>query len=202
MFGLLNGENEDYFEGDITYDRNGNILKLTRKGVTSTKDIDIIDQLTYNYQAHSNYLMAVGDTADKEGFIDGNTSGNDYEYDLNGNMTIDQNKEIINIEYNHLNLPVKVEFASTSNTGKFIAYTYDATGIKLEKAVQRENISEIQRTYYAGAYIYEKPTFASPPLLKFISQPEGYIEPDNQDGFDYVYQYKDHTSTKLLVLFL
>ena len=27
---------------------------------------------------------------------------------------------------------------------------------------------------------------------KFISQPEGYIEPNTSGGFDYVYQYKDH----------
>ena len=26
----------------------------------------------------------------------------------------------------------------------------------------------------------------------FITQPEGYIEPNTDGGFDYVYQYKDH----------
>ena len=25
-----------------------------------------------------------------------------------------------------------------------------------------------------------------------IAQPEGYIEPNAQNGFDYIYQYKDH----------
>jgi len=28
--------------------------------------------------------------------------------------------------------------------------------------------------------------------IKFISHPEGYIEPNNQGSFDYVFQYKDH----------
>ncbi len=107
-------------------------------------------------------------------------------------MTKDKNKDIINIEYNHLNLPKKVEFATQSMTGKYIEYVYDATGVKLEKRVQEENLSSLSYTYYQGAYIYEKSTFSSPLTLKFISQPEGYIEPDNQGGFDYIYQYKDH----------
>ena len=40
------------------------------------------------------------------GFADKtNTQTGDYEYDANGNMTIDRNKNITNILYNHLNLP-------------------------------------------------------------------------------------------------
>jgi RHS repeat-associated protein len=174
-------------------------LKLTRKGVTSCNTIDIIDQLTYNYQSHSNQLSLVGDTADEHGFKDGNTSGNDFEYDLNGNMTIDKNKEIINIEYNHLNLPTKVEFA-TSNpnafTAKYISYVYDATGVKQAKYVQEEGLSGVSSIEYSGAFIYERGPDKSPIRLKFISQPEGYIEPVNSSdlslGFDYVYQFKDH----------
>ncbi len=41
-------------------------------------------------------------------------------------------------------------------------------------------------TDYSGNYIYLNDS------LQMISQPEGYIEPNNQDGFDYIYQYKDH----------
>ncbi len=110
----------------------------------------------------------------------------------NGNLTKDENKEIIDIRYNHLNLPTNVEFLSASITGKGITYVYDATGVKLAKHVQEEGLSSTQNTYYAGAYIYEQSTGMSPTNLKFISQPEGYIEPDNQGSFDYVYQFKDH----------
>ena len=33
----------------------------------------------------------------------------DYTYDANGNLKSDANKGITNIEYNHLNLPTKIE---------------------------------------------------------------------------------------------
>ena len=39
-------------------------------------------------------------------FNDGtNGSNTDYDYDLNGNLTLDNNKAISSIVYNHLNLP-------------------------------------------------------------------------------------------------
>ncbi len=110
-------------------------------------------------------------------------------------MIKDKNKDIINIEYNHLNLPKKIDFETNDpNTfsGKYIRYFYDATGVKLAKSVQEENVSGLSYTFYNGAYIYEKSSGSSTTNLKFISQPEGYIEPDNQGGFDYVYQFKDH----------
>ena len=116
-----------------------------------------------------------------EGFIDGNTTGDDYTYDTNGNMTQDKNKGITGIEYSHLNLPTTVNFG-TSNK---IEYIYDATGVKQKKIVSTGTTTE-----YAGNYIYEKTTVGE--QLKFFNQPEGYVEPDGSGGFDYVYQYKDH----------
>jgi hypothetical protein len=39
-------------------------------------------------------------------FKDGtNTGTDDYSYDANGNLTLDNNKAISSITYNHLNLP-------------------------------------------------------------------------------------------------
>lgn len=196
MIGDLDGEQEDFFEGDINYDKNGNILSLKRKGATTSNTIDLIDDLDYDYFSMSNQLSRVSDTADDNGFKDGNTSGNDYTYDANGNMIEDKNKDIINIEYNHLNLPKKVEFATQSMTGKYIEYVYDATGVKLAKRVQQDGLALINFTYYSGAFIYSASNSSPDVNLKFISQPEGYIEPidasDLQQGFDYVYQFKDH----------
>ncbi|MEM9686358.1 MAG: hypothetical protein AAF934_05485, partial [Bacteroidota bacterium] len=39
---------------------------------------------------------------------------------------------------------------------------------------------------YTGGYTYENSS------LKFISQAEGYIEPDGVGNYSYVYQHKDH----------
>src|SRR5690606_31314119 len=105
-------------------------------------------------------------------------------YDANGNMKTDENKGITNITYNHLNLPTQVNFGSTNN----IEYLYDATGIKQAKKVT-ENSNETN-TFYAGNYIYEED--GSGESLKFFSHPEGYIEPDDNGGYNYIYQYKDH----------
>jgi len=69
-----------------------------------------------------------------------------------------------------------------------ISYIYDATGVKLEKVVT-EGVN-ITRTKYAGNFIYEKIGTAVD-VLKFFSQPEGYVEPDGS-AYNYIYQYKDH----------
>lgn len=50
--------------------------------------------------------------------------------------------------------------------------------VKLAKSIQEENLSSVSYTYYQGNYIYEKSSFTSPLTLKFISHPEGYIEPN------------------------
>ncbi|WP_407268284.1 RHS repeat domain-containing protein [Tenacibaculum maritimum] len=112
--------------------------------------------------------------------------GNDYTYDVNGNMTKDLNKGITDIIYNHLNLPTRVTIG-----GKNIDYTYDAGGVKLSKTVSGV------ATQYAGNYIYKKnPRRGAQLKLAFFNHPEGYVSPKNasdiSQGFKYVYQYKDH----------
>ncbi len=64
-------------------------------------------------------------------FVDGEEAeaGEDeYEYDVNGNMTKDLNRNISLVQYNSLNLPKKITFAN--NMGD-ISYTYSSTGEKL-----------------------------------------------------------------------
>jgi RHS repeat-associated protein len=105
-------------------------------------------------------------------------------------MTADKNKNIDHIEYNHLNLPKKIQFGTLFDTGNTIEYFYDANGVKLKKVVTMENGVSIKETQYSGAFIYESNNSAL--SLKFISHPEGYIEPSGASSFDYVYQFKDH----------
>ena len=162
------------------YDRNGNIETLYRSGQNPNNQNTSysMDYLKYTYD-EGNQLTGVKDHYNNTtsnsmgGFKDGNTTPVDYAYDTNGNMTVDKNKNITSIHYNHLNLPTKIVFNNDdpafSRTPKAIEYTYDATGVKLSKKVN-ENFN-ITNTQYAGNYIYENST------LKFFSHPEGYVEP-------------------------
>ncbi|HCQ12820.1 DUF6443 domain-containing protein [Flavobacterium sp.] len=189
---------ENYKEGDIKYDKNGNITGLLRFGLTSraTPLIDVIDKLTYIYEADSNKLSKIVDTADPvAGFKNIDTASPDYSYDINGNLKKDVNKNITNIEYNQFNLPTKIVFNSqdpdTSPNPNGIKYRYDAAGKKIEKIVYKSQFtsgvwSTTQTvTQYDDNYIYENGR------LQFFSQPEGYVA-HNNGVFSYVYQYKDH----------
>nr|WP_315174475.1 RHS repeat-associated core domain-containing protein [uncultured Flavobacterium sp.] len=72
-------------EGNITYDKNGNILSLQR----AKEDGTVIDNFTYNYGNGNNQLTHVDDAvvgnADIQDLKDQNT--NNYGYDVLGRMT-------------------------------------------------------------------------------------------------------------------
>ena len=169
----------------LQYDLNGNILNLTRNGSSGTA----IDILNYHEEDYvGNQLMKVTDTSGSQiGFVDGNTSGNDYTYDANGNMKSDANKSIESIDYNHLNLPTKVKFDASN----YIDYQYDAAGIKLQQKVT-EGGSVVKTTDYVGEFIYETIGTGSR-QLQLIQHEEGRIIYDDY-GHDWDYQYhlKDH----------
>ncbi|MCV6629881.1 MAG: DUF1664 domain-containing protein [Flavobacteriaceae bacterium] len=167
----------------ITYDKMGNILSLTRNGWQNGAPFADMDVLSYNYGTeNANILYQVTDSGNaNHGFKDGTNSGYDYTYDDNGNMTVNQNKGITSIFYNHLNMPTEIKF-NNSSTQK-INYILDATGTKLRK-VTIDN-GNITTTDYSGNYIYENNT------LRQFFHPEGYVEPNRSGGCTYVYNYKD-----------
>ncbi|RXG11492.1 RHS repeat-associated protein, partial [Leeuwenhoekiella aestuarii] len=175
----------------VAYDKNGNITSLVRKGhivanpvSTNSSHFNLMDDLTFVYDS-GNKLLKVTDARSlsntiKGQFNDGNTNGNDYSYDVNGNMIQDLNKGITSVLYNHLNMPTEIKF-NNSNTQK-INYTYAANRNKLRK-VTNDN-GNITTTDYSGNYVYENN------VLKQFSHPEGYVEPDGS-GWQYVYHLKD-----------
>ena len=178
---------------NVSYDKNGNITALMRDGYRgSTTYFNEMDDLVYTYKNGSNQLLKVTDNglgnADYYGFVDGNTSGDDYSYDANGNMTRDENKEIQSggITYNHLNLPKEIRINGSANNR--IEYIYDATGIKLAKKVTESG--SLTTTEYDGGFVYRKQGTQSS-VLDFFSTPEGYVSHEN-GSYQYVYQYKDH----------
>ena len=167
---------------DINYDFNGNITDLTRSG-----DGNVIDQLGYTYEG--NQLGKVDDSSGSEvGFKDGVNSGNDYDYDVNGNMIADLNKDIDYIGYNHLNLPDSVH----KKTGEYIKYIYDAAGIKLAQEVYDAGDVLQKRTDYVGEFIYETDSVGNTELA-LIQHEEGRIVPEEfNGGYEYQYHLKDH----------
>ena len=106
-------------------------------------------------------------------------------------MTLDKNKNISSIVYNHLNLPTAIQFGS----GARIEYLYTATGQKLRKDVLQT--TGIITTDYLDGFQYTNGG------LSFFPTAEGYVnvnhcemcDPNSTNGqhiFSYVYQYKDH----------
>lgn len=163
------------------YDKNGNITGIIRNGNNEIINAPVIDNLSYVYQTNSNKLLSVTDaTTLTEGFNDGNKVGNDYAYDVNGNLTVDKNKGITKISYNYLNLPTEVLW----NASKKINYTYDASGVKLRKVVT--DGATVTTTDYLGGFQYVNNS------LQFFPTAEGYVNVTGGTTFNYVYNYTDH----------
>ncbi len=188
----------DFSVSSMSYDLNGNILNMTQKGLKLTSS-SIIDSLIYGYESNSNKLAYVtdknNDASTKLGDfkeINNNTT-TDYSYDGNGNLTLDNNKAISSITYNHLNLPSVITVTSKGT----ITYTYDATGNKLKKVTVDNTVSPsvTTTTLYIGGSVYEND------VLQFIGHEEGRMRfraSDNTFQFDYM--LKDHLGNVRAVL--
>ncbi|MEQ8425518.1 MAG: hypothetical protein RIA63_12465, partial [Cyclobacteriaceae bacterium] len=121
------------FNEAMTYDVNGNMMSLKRyddnkgfSGLNVTHSASLIDSLTYTY-ATGNKLSKVEDaTSDVKGFSNGSTATTEYEYDTNGNLTKDLNKDISSITYNILGKPAVITFSGSPT--RTITYTYDEIG--------------------------------------------------------------------------
>src|SRR5260221_4732053 len=176
-----------------------------------------IDNLTYNYITNTNKLQQVAD-----GFND-NTStlgdlkydpatktSTDYSYDVNGNLTADNNKKISIITYNHLNLPSVI----TTPKGT-ITYTYDASGNKVKKVTQENNATVAYNgsnyttnitttSVYASLIgaVFEYKNYSNPSLsalnynidqLNILSNEEGRIRLNNEvKAKSYAYFVESH----------
>ncbi len=176
----------------VSYDQNGNIMTLKRDHQAGSTSISVMDDLAYTYEG--NQLQNVDDqSGNAEGFKGGVGFGDDYTYDVNGNLTADQNKKITNIAYNHLNLPTSIIINEVGGQNGTITYIYDATGIKLAKVLVDNSQGITKTTSYAGGYIYEDT--GSVESLQLFSHPEGYVEPSTTLGgtsYQYAFNYTDH----------
>lgn len=154
--------------GKIEYDLNGNLLYMLQKGVIPGNATPVtVDDLQYTYYSFSNKLKKVVDAnpgtlnGKLEDFSDGtNGSNDDYVYDDNGNVVIDLNKNVkeINnvsgadgVRYNHLDKPEEIRIVG-KGTVKII---YDADGVRLQKKFTPENSSIATVTSYVNEFVYK-----------------------------------------------
>jgi RHS repeat-associated protein len=184
------GNETGSYDESLQYDKNGNIRGLQRNGYIDSDDQGMtypIDDLIYTYDNYnnSNRLLSVYDSSNSlDGFKDGNTSGDDYGYDIYGNMKSDRNKGIDRIYYNHLNLPTKIVFSNSSE----IQYLYNAAGVKVMKRVNStEPNYELEGvTHYLSGFQYKDNE------LQLFPTAEGYVNVTDGGKFNYVYNYTDH----------
>ena len=182
--------NVNRFTEQITgYDKNGNILGLKRYGQTGTSTYGLFDNLTMTLSG--NQLKSVGDVATFSAynngfeFRNGITSSQEYDYDKNGNLTQDLNKDISKIEYNLLNLPLKVTFKD----GSTFNYIYGGNGVKL-KTIHKIG-GTTTTTEYCSNVIYENG------IAKRLLTEVGYITLSDKKSHYYL---QDHQGNNRVVI--
>ncbi len=197
---------QEYFE-KMNYDLNGNITNLKRTAsLDGNTTAGLIDNLSYVYfnNNNSNRLKTVTDSStDYRGYPD--ISGIEIGYDDNGNMTSHQDKGILQIDYNFLNLPNYIKFDKLYYTRGVwqnvnIMNYYRADGIKQRKEYRYSENSAYRKktTDYLDGFQYEEIQNVSPYTLKFAPTTEGYFNFENNK---YIYNYVDHLGNVRLSYF-
>ena len=185
--GAWTQELDNYRLSFVSYDDNGNIATLRRRGLLQAgtsrqgKQYGAVDNLRYAYQG--NRLQAVDDAVSGNQLPQpasyhgaptslagdfqeaGVKQGQEYLYDANGNLTADKNKGLTGIAYNHLNLPRLIHFGQGADS---VVFRYAASGQKVAKLVYQTG-KPVLRTDYLGPYQYEQDS------LKFFPHAEGRV---------------------------
>lgn len=176
---------EDFNLPTISYDKNGNVLSLARKGKIGN-NFNLLDDLTYTYLGNKLLKVedAVSDTS-KNYFNNRNIGTNDFAYDDNGNLKKDSNENISQINYDtFLNQPIEVQKSDGSWENSF----YDGSG----HLFKRTNSLGITWTY-VGNIIYRNDTIYQ------IGTPEGRVVFDTLGNPNYQFEYRDLTGNLRLL---
>ncbi|MFB6456873.1 DUF6443 domain-containing protein [Chitinophaga sp. Hz27] len=198
--GSWNKSVRDFSTDWITYDANGNITAMANHGQLGTSST-FIDRLAYRYASNSNQLVSVYDSTnitERLGdFKNSPTNDIDYKYDKVGNLTMDLNKGISSIHYNHLFLPDEVVF--TGNKGR-ISFLYDAAGNLLQKRIldQTTGVDKVTKIDFMNGFIYKNDT------LQTVTHEEGRIrfllKPGSSPRYVFDYFIKDYQGNTRIVL--
>ena len=134
-----------YAVENIQYDRNGNIQRLTRRGMLSPGTYGVIDQLSYAYDVnYHDRLSTVRDNGGSltAGFTAPTNSLQLQSYDARGNLTAQAQRGLTAAQYNILNLPRRLTFGTAGT----LDILYDAGGTKRAQT----HTGGTRRDYVAG----------------------------------------------------
>ncbi|MDR6457736.1 MULTISPECIES: DUF6443 domain-containing protein [Chryseobacterium] len=179
----------NYFNESLTYDVNGNIQSLKRNRLLQNFGAEQIDDLTYTYTG--NRVNTVSDaTSNYAGYPASVSTA--IPYDGNGNMITHEDRGMLQIDYNYLNLPNYIKFNKLYNTHDFETYNvntkylYNAAGAKLRKVYTygtgRGQTEAVSKTDYLDGFQY------TDDILSFVPTAEGYY--DFVKNL-YIYNYTD-----------
>lgn len=190
---IEDGTANKHYDTKYTYDLMGNFLAVKRKGLRANESFGTIDDVSLSY--HGNQLVRAEDNVtnptykDVWNFVDGCSETVEYEYDRNGNVIKDLNKQILNIKYNALNLPTNIEFEGD----KGVVYVYDATGRKLQASYGTALLNIRITLDYCDNMIYENGK------LDMLLVDGGYISFSTGKPV-YHYYLKDHLGNNRVVV--
>lgn len=196
----------EYYNESVDYDLNGNITNLHRNSFQAGIGKQSIDNLTYFYTG--NRLDRVEDSSNNYlGYP--SSAANLIQYDNNGNMIDHLDRGMLEIKYNHLDLPNYVKFDQyvirddpfgTGLTTKYknTSYLYSADGTKLRKTYNyfsgKAQNDVVKTTEYLDGFQYNydhggsTTPISSSQGLQFVPTSEGYYDFAQNK---YIYHYKD-----------
>ena len=178
----INGEN--FSMSDITYDKNGNISTLKRKGKNGSSFGDI-DNLTYYYSGNELTGVTDGISGNEDvGDFKDNGSSSDYTYWNDGSLKSDANKGISQIDYDSFLQRVK---QVTFSNGNWLKFFYDGEGTLLKRTNSLGDVWE-----YTAGTIYKN----SVPYQ--MSMPEGRVTYTNSNWIN-EFEYRDHQNNLRVV---
>ena len=168
---------ENFSMPNISYDKNGNITNLQRKGKNGSSFGDI-DNLTYNY--NGNRLVGVTDGINSNedvGDFRDNGSNTDYTYWSDGALKSDANKGISLIEYD--TYLQKVKQVSFSN-GNWVKFFYSSSGTLIKRTNSLGDVwAYTPKAIYKNGVLYQ------------VSQSEGRVLLV-ANVWVYEFEYRDH----------
>jgi RHS repeat-associated protein len=205
---------DNKFKEAVQYDIRGNIVGLQRYGLNTgswtsngytAATYGMIDNLVYNYKPNptttdlttvtantlSNTLLNVKDMSltDKGFKYISSNPAPAYTYDANGNLTSDLNKNIVEIKYNYLNLPILIRLNSQSGYAPTIEFVYDATGVKLKKIVK---VTTSTGTIVNEVYDYINGVEYRNNVLQRVAHTEGSVVRQLDATYIHEYTLRDH----------